>query len=577
VKALRFVLLLSMVGALILSACEPEVVEVTRAIEIPITVEVEKPVEVEVEKAVEVTRIVEGTPEVVEVTRVVEVDPRYGGIMKQAYSAAPSTLDSMSTMAGATCWADQYIYETLIAFGETYLIEPMLAESWDVSDDGLTYTFYLRKGIKFHNGEEMTSADVIASVDRFLEIGTRAGNFVLLESYEAIDDYTVAFHLSKPSGSFLNALAYPVASLVIMPKSVIEGKKAGELVHPDDIIGTGPYKLKEWKPDQIIVFERFDDYQPLDTPRSGLGGAKIAYFDEIQQIMVPEMGTRLAGLLTGEYDSAESLSATEYDNLVDNPDTVPFVTSGYAYVLLINHNIYPTNDVNFRKAVLAALDMDAIGMAMTGGQKEFYRANPSIWEPEGPWYVDDDPLADELYNIADIDKAKEYLALSGYNGEEIIFVTNRDYDAMYKMIVAVADQLERNLGLNVTIEVIDWPANRARWDELETWHFSQTYYVSQMIYNPDAMASFWYSTSSSAERGWYANDEMDAAFDLAAASVTFEDRYEAFKEVQRVYYETLPNIKIVELFNLEARRADIQNHATWYRGNRYWSTWREGD
>lgn len=526
------------------------------------------------------TVVVEGTPVVKEVvvTQIVEVekDPRFGGVMKAAFSAAAPTLDTMTSMAAATVWVGQYIFETIVAYDQDYKIQPMLAESYEVSPDGKTYTFKFRQGVKFHNGAEMTSADVIASIDRYMQVGPRKGQFSLLESYEALDDYTVAFHLTDPSGSFVAALAYPVGDLVIMPKDVIEGKGAGDLAVPDDIIGTGPYKLKEYKADQLVVLERFDDYQSKPGDKSALAGAKIAYFDEIHQIFVPESAARVAGLLTGDYDFIDGVPETEYLALKDNPDVKPVLNAApWSYMLLFNHNAFPSSNVKFRQALLTGLDMEAVGMAISSGARDFFKLNPSIFSAEGPWYISDDPVAQEKYNAKNIELAKQLLAESGYNGEEVVLVTNRDYDYMYKLILAVADQMEKNLGIKVKVEVLDWPGQRARWEELDSWNISTTGYLSQTIFNPDALASFWVSTSASSERGFYNNPAMDEAFTNAAKAITLEERQAAFREIQRLYYEDLPNIKLVEAFRLEALRSEIKGHMSWYRGNLFWGDWRE--
>jgi ABC-type transport system substrate-binding protein len=124
--------------------------------------------------------------------------------------------------------------------------------------------------------------------------------------------------------------------------------------------------------------------------------------------------------------------------------------------------------------------------------------------------------------------------------------------------------------------VLDWPGQRAKWEEQETWHVSTTYYLSQVIFNPDAMASFWHCDSASSERGFYCNEEMDAAFEAASKGITYEDRYAAFEEVQRIYYEDLPNLKIADVFAAEAIACNIKGWQNWYRAaNRPWGMWRE--
>jgi len=572
VKMLRYLLLLAMVSTMVLSACEPQTIEVTRVVEVEKTVEVPQLVE----KPVEVTRVVQvqTTPEVVEVTRIIEVDPRFGGSYKIATSAAAPTLDTMTTMAGESCYAGQYMFETLVAYDGNYRVVPMLVEGWEISDDGLTYTFPLRHGVLFHNGKEMTAEDVVASVTRYMDVGPRKGQFGLLQSWEAVDDYTVKFTLSAPSGSFLDALAYPVGDVVIMPKEVIEGKKAGDL-KDEDLIGTGPYMLAENKPGELIRWVRFDGYKPLAGPPSGLAGGKIAFFDEVQRIFVPESGARLAGLETGDYDMAEGAPASEFGRLKNTPGLAVEVNpAAWAYMLLINHEAYPSSDVRFRQAVLAALDMDEVALAITNGVREFYRLNSSVFMPEGPWYIQDE-TAESLYNAKDLDRAKALLDEMGYNGEEVVFVTNRDYDYMFKLIVNTADQLQKKLGINTKVEVLDWPGQRARWEEKETWNFSTTGYYSQVIFNPGALSSFWHCASASSERGFYCSEAMDAAFDQASKGLNYEEQYAGFQEMQRVYYEELPNIKIADFFPMAVYRGDIKGLDIWYRANRPWGAWRE--
>lgn len=579
------------VTTMVLSACAAPTPEV-----------VEKVVEKVVTQVVKETVVVQATPQIIEkvVTKVVEVTPeptpapawfkpeyanRYGGVLHTAWSTTSPTLDTMTGMAAMTCYPGQMMFETLIAYDEGYNIAPMLAESWEASDNSRTWTFHLRKGVKFHNGKEMTSEDVKASFDRYMTpgVGVRQGQFALLESWEAIDDYTFAIHLREPSLAILGALAYPVGDLVIMPKEVIEGKKAGDLKAPTqydpnvthDLIGTGPYKLVEWKPDEYIRFQRNELYQPLPSDYSGLAGGKIPYFDEVYYHFVPEAQVRVGGIEIGKYDWIGDLPESEFARLKESTDVRPYTTGGaWALMILFNHANWPTSDVRFRQAVLAALDIEEVALAAAGGVPEFVRLNPSIFVPEGPWYIEDDPVAKELYNQNNPEKAKQLLAEMGYNGQEVIMVFGLP-GKYERMMVAVADQLKKRVGINMTVEKLDWPGTRARWEEKETWHMSTTGYLSQVIFNPDALASFWHSKSASSERGFYANPAMDAAFETAAKALTPEDRKAAFKEVQRLYYQDLPNIKVHDYFAAEAIRTEIKGHKTWYRSNRFWGIWRE--
>ncbi len=419
----------------------------------------------------------------------------------------------------------------------------------------------------------MTSDDVIASIDRFMNVTVRKAAFQLLDSWKAIDPYTVELTLKTASGSFMDAMASPSGEMSIMPKEVVTGKDAGQLKIPDDIIGTGPYKLVDFKADQYVKLTRFADYTPWSGPRSGLGGGKVAYFDDIEMDFVKEVGARVAGLEAGESDFADAIPYTELGRLSEEPDIQSIIVkpSDAAY-LLFNHQNKLSGDVNFRQAVLAVLDMDAIGMAITTGQKDLYRLNPCIWPPESTWYFESQQATD-LYNQKNVEKAKDLLSKSGYNGETVVLLTNREYDYMYKTIMATADQLQKKLGMNVKVEVMDWPGMRARWEQADSWQISVTGYQSPRLLSPDAWATFWASTSSSPERAGYSNPAMDKAFEDLSKAITLDQRKEKVKEVQKVMYETLPHINTVEFFQVQAARANLVDYKGWYVP-RFFGVWR---
>jgi peptide/nickel transport system substrate-binding protein len=578
-----FISLFLLVLMPLVAACGAAAPETVTVVE---TVVVEKEVEgetvtvvetVEVIKEVEKEVVVTATPApeeeaMAETEGEMSSEPVFGGVFRIAARAVPPTLDSQSTSAGATSLITAQIMETLVAFGEDYSIVPMLAESWDISEDGTTYTFNLREGIKFHNGEEMTAEDVIASMDRFLEVTARGGQFDIMESYEATDDYTIVMQLSSPSAAFLGTVASPSSDLVIFPKEVIEGKGKGE-VGPDDLIGTGPYMLAEFIPDQMAVLERFEDYQPLDMERSGLGGGKIAYFDTIEIHFVPEAGARVAGLEVGDYDWVEAPPATDIGRLRADPNIqIEIVKPQAGIYVLFNHANEWSGDVKFRQAILAAMDMDKLGLASEGGQRELFDLNESIWPPQTPRYWEDD-IAKEYSNQKNPDKAQQLLEELGYDGEEIVIATTRDYDYMYKTMIGLADQLDE-IGLNIKIELYDWPSLFGIWEQTEGWHISVTGNNTLQLLDPGAATVTWDSRSTHPVSVHYSNPEMDAAFDALAAAKTNEERKELLKPILHIFWEDLPNIKVVERYPIEALRSDIMGYEGWGRGQRFSGVWR---
>lgn len=493
---------------------------------------------------------------------------QYGGVFKAATASPPPSLDVAINVTAASREATLFYLETLVTYSEDYQVIPLLAEKWDSSEDGTTYTFTLREGVKFHNGKEMTSDDVIASFTRFLDVAVRKTSFDMIESFEATGPYSVEFHLKYPSPAVLDAIAYPAGYCGIYPAEIIEGKEGGQLQDTDQI-GTGPYTFVEWKPDQYIKLQRFEDYQPLPGERDGLGGAKIPYFDEIQLIPVAETAARIAGLQTGEYDYAAAPATTDFDDLDANPDTTPYIIEDSTWVVLLFNFRNPiSSNVKFRQAVQAALDHEGLAQAITNGRKDFYRLQPSLWFPVSPFYTE---IRAELYNQNDPDKAKQLLEEAGYNGEEIILVTNRNYEYMYKAIVTAEQQL-KGIGMNTRVDVIDWPAQQARWTE-EDWQISTTGYLSQALFAPDAFGSFYGGGGGDAGAG-YNNPEMTEAFENAAKATTLEERKAAFVEVQRIFYEDVTGIKICDIFALTSLRSEIQGYTPWYNTTRFWGCWR---
>lgn len=491
----------------------------------------------------------------------------YGGVFNAAVESPPPTLDIAITLAAAAREATLYWHESIVAYGEGYEIVPLVADSWEASDDGMTYTFTLRDA-KFSNGKQMTSDDVVASFDRYMDVTARASAFEMVDSWEAPDDKTFVMTLSYPTMTLLDALAYPVGTPVVFPRDVIEGKEAGKLSN-EDMIGTGPYKLAEWKPDQYLKLVRNDEYVVTGTERDGLGGARVPYFDEINLIPVPEVAGRVAGLETGEYDYAASPATTEYDRLKENSDIAPYIIEDQRWiVILFNFRNEISSNLKFRQAVQAALDMDSLGQSVTNGRKEFYTVQPSMWFKSSPWHTE---VGAELYNQKDIEKGTQLLQESGYTDQEIVMVTNRNYDYMYKTIVTAAEQLKA-IGMNTKVEVIDWPAQQARWKESD-WQMSVTGYLSQGIFAPDAFGAFYGGGGADAGAG-YDNPDMTKAFEDAMKATTLEERKAAFEQVQRIWYDDVPGIKTVDTNGLTALRSDIQGYIPWYNTTRFWTCWR---
>src|SRR5262245_30677888 len=247
--------------------------------------------------------------------------PRIGGVLKVAMIGEPPTLDLHTTTATIVQQITWHVYETLFTLDKNLQPIPLLAENHTVSDGGRRYTITLRKGVKFHNGNEMTSADVVPSLQRFGKLSTPGkALWRSVEAVEATDPYTVVIHLNEPSGSLLIGIANPNSAAAIYPKEVIAA--AGD-AQTKDVIGTGPYRFVEHKPDRHIKLARFKEYAARAEAPDGYGGKRTAYFDEIRFIPVPDVAVRLAGVETGEYHFGAQIKQDQYERIKNIPAIAP--------------------------------------------------------------------------------------------------------------------------------------------------------------------------------------------------------------------------------------------------------------
>src|SRR5437016_6719713 len=206
-----------------------------------------------------------------------------GGILKVGNLGEPPSLDAHWTTASITETLTNHIYEGLYSLDSSNRPIPMLAESHTVSKDGLVYTFKLRQGVKFHNGKEMTSEDVVASLSRWGKQSIYGkALFAQVSDLKAVDKSTVELRLKEKSAIVLISLAVPNNFGAIYPKEIAE--KFPPEQKATEYIGTGPFKLAEWKPDQYIRMVRFDDYKSRNVKPNGYCGGMAADVDEIRWI-----------------------------------------------------------------------------------------------------------------------------------------------------------------------------------------------------------------------------------------------------------------------------------------------------
>ncbi len=339
-------------------------------------------------------------------------EPKQGGSMIVTYKDDVTTLDPAIGYDWQNWSMIKSLFDGLMDYepGTTNLVTD-LAESYEVAPDGLTYTFKLRPGVKFHNGREMVAGDVKYSIERVLDPATQspgAGFFGAVESIETPDDSTVVFNLSRPDATFLHVMALNFAHVV--PKEAVDewGPDFGK--HP---VGTGAFKLKEWTLGQRVVFERNADYYQEGLPR----------LDEIVFEVGQEPVVALLRLQRGEVDIAgDSIPPAKFLEVTQDPAYSDYIVVGnqlHTGYVTMNVNIKPFDDPRVRKAVNMAINKDRIVRIINGRAAPANQPLPPLM----PGYAEDY----EGYAF-DPEAAKALLAEAGY-GDGIateLYVANTD-------------------------------------------------------------------------------------------------------------------------------------------------------
>jgi peptide/nickel transport system substrate-binding protein len=338
-----------------------------------------------------------------------------------------------------------YIIEKLAAIDKNGNTVPELAESWDISGDQQEFTFHLRKGIKFHDGTPFNADAVVSSMNRWIESFGNASDIAGSARFERVDDYTVRIRLPSPAAAFVDIIAgggNPAGITTAAANTNVDSKGFWK-----DIIGTGPYRLKELVQQQYIVLERFEDYVPYGDPtvlNNGKAGYKAAKTKNIIFHYVSDAATRIAGLETGQFDAAFGVSTDDYERLVKNPDLTVIAASNGVATINFNKRQGLMTNVNLRQAVNYAIDCEALMRASYG---EHFELDSSYMEKGQPWYS----LAGEpYYNQKNPEKAREYLAKANYKNEPIRIIAANSTG----LPVVLKQQLE-TVGFNIDYVIVN--------------------------------------------------------------------------------------------------------------------------
>lgn len=485
-------------------------------------------------------------------------EPVRGGALNLAMIGEPQSLDPMTSVADLVGTITQHIYENIYTFDKSSAVVPMLAaEMPKVSDDARTYTIPLRSGVFFHDGQEMTAEDVEASLKRWMETAPR-GKAVgaVVEQMTSPEKYTLEIRLKTPYAPLLAQLAMPAGGAVILPKN----KLAQTLT---EFIGTGPYKLKERRPDQYVLLVRHDKYAPLSGDASGYAGRRDALADELRFIPVPNANTRVEGSLGGQYHYADLIPVESYSRLENKKNIAPLVIPNFGYVyIVLNTKQGIMQDIRLRKAVQMTLNHSEM-LAVGFGDPKFYSLYGAHF-PEGSIYHTQDGT--EAYNVADAKGAAALLKEAGYDASKPVrILTSQQYEFHYRMALVMAENLKQ-AGYKVDLQVSDWATLIQRRGDPSLWDI----YVTHSVHLPDPSLTP-PQLGDNAPGGWDTPNKKEALA-VFNAEPDPQKRARLWGRVQSVVFDEVPYIKIGDFSGLAAVSPKLQNYQPmpWPF---FWNTW----
>ncbi|WP_421929426.1 ABC transporter substrate-binding protein [Neoaquamicrobium sediminum] len=470
-------------------------------------------------------------------------------------------LDPIITTAHITRNHGYMIYDVLVAQDKNFTPQPQMAE-FAVSDDGLTYTFTLRDGLKFHDGEPVTAADAVASLQRW---GKRDSGgqliFDVTASLEATDDKTVTWTLSEPFGPLLDIVSKQSAvPPFIMPARVAE-TSADEAI--TDYTGSGPFVFveEEFEPGVSVTYAKFEDYVPRDEPVDWMAGGKVVNVDKVKWVAMPDAQTAINALVSGEIDYLEQTPIDLLPILEASPDVVVEVRDplGYQTMGRMNFKHPPFDNVKIRQAALKAMSQEPV-LATLIGNPEYYQMCGAVFGCGTP--LASDTGTESLTGAGDAEGAKALLEEAGYDGTPVVLMQPTDVVTLTAQPVVAAQQL-REAGFNVDMQAMDWQTLVTRrasqsapseggWNIFFTnWMVPE---ISSPLINP--------MVNGRGDEAWFGWPEDPALEELRAefiAATSAEAQKEIAERIQAHVIDVVNYVPLGQYLPVQSRRTNIVN------------------
>ena len=467
--------------------------------------------------------------------------PVKGGVLKLAFSADPAGFDPAKGPSGMSHVVIEQVYSTLMSLDPNANPYPDLAEKFEMAENGLSYTFHLRPGIKFHNGDPLTADDVKFTFDRLRakDSGYSYGSQVeTIAEVTVVDAATVKFTLSAITGPFLTYMAFPGSSIV--PKKLVE---SGHDLNAKPI-GSGPFKFVSYQPRSIVKFEKNPEFYEAGKP----------YFDALEFHLIADVTALTNAVLSGTVNFSNEIPPKDWAQVRSTPGLTGKTLEGSRYYwLLLNNTTPPLDNPKVRQAIAYAISREAIvagtffgqATAITGGvipQWNWAYADIKAFKPGG-----------------DLDKAKALLAEAGHADG---FATSLTMASSFPAMVAMAPIIQANLaaiGIKAKIKTMEIPRY---WDEVwgpSAFDMTAMYWVSPLA-DPDDFVFNNYACKMAINVQKSCDAGMDALLKQAKSGATQEARKASYLKQQQLSLEQMPIIPLVNAWILTAHTDKLKNY-----------------
>ena len=476
---------------------------------------------------------------------------KMGGTLRAVPHGSLKSLDAQWTTVTVTANVRHHIQEGLFTLDDSLTLQPQLAESWQLSPDGLTTTVKLRDGLMYHSGETVKAGDFVGSFNRVKDVAT-LWKLVVTEFggvISAPDDRTLQIQVTEPTALAVDSLmteqAFPPMAV---PEGIYSLPQTETAAEP---IGTGPFKFESWSPGDRWTMVRYDDYSPNPLPTSGLAGRHVAYADRVEWIEIPDQAARVAALEVGEVDLLDFFSPTLAERVFNSDVVDPVVVMpGEQMGVYLNHLKPPFSDKNVRRALQLAYPMESALKLSVGGNDALWRLCPTYYTCGTRW---ENTIGAENYNAQDLDQARQLIEDAGFKGTTVRLMAAQDMPWFPQLSLVTREVLE-DVGFVVDFQSMDWATLTTRRADPELWEAFHT--GSGTTVTP-------LTKSTLTKNGWF-NRYQDESGNMAELLAEFTraktaaDQAELIGELQAQAFEDVPYVLIGEVARLFAAGKNVQ-------------------